>query len=326
MSKANLGINGMGRIGRNLLRLMLEKGDLRRVVAVNDVMPKETLIYLLRFDSIRGHLNHQITSTDRGFSIDGHEIIYSQHNHPSVIDWQSASVELVVEATGLFTSVKDASIHFLNGAKRVLLTTYSSDAPTFIWGVNQEDEKGERVISPGDCTLNCVAPIINKIDNTFGVRSLYVNVIQGYTTRQLLLDGPYKGLRRGRAAASSIIPFDVNIKPVLEKLFPALSGKLDSMSTRVPIPCGALAELTFQTSRMTDVQTVNSLFEDSSQRNITKITFDPIVSTDILGSTHSGTVDGLLTKVIGDHVRLQAWFDNEWGYVNRLLDWVHRIS
>jgi glyceraldehyde 3-phosphate dehydrogenase len=327
MRGSRLAINGMGRIGRTLFRLLYENGSIQNVIAVNDIMPKDNLIYLLKYDSIRGALATEISSTTNGFSIDGHEIYYYQQAEIKNIPWQKHSIESVVEATGFYTHSNDASLHLSNGVKRVLLSTYSKDVPSTIWGVNHQYVTPEtKIISPGDCTINCVAPLINLIQNNFGIHSVHINVIQAYTTRQQLLDGPYKGLRRGRAASHSITPFEVNITPVLENIFPSLKNKIESISTRVPVPCGALADVSFVLQNPTDAQVVNSMITKASQeelKNITTITFDPIVSTDILGNTHSSTIDGSLTKVMNrNHLKLFAWFDNEWGYANRLLDWL----
>jgi len=330
MQGSRLAINGMGRIGRTLLRLLFEKGSIQSVIAVNDIMPKDNLIYLLKYDSIRGTLSAEISSTTNGFSIDGHEIYCYQHAEIKNLPWQKHSIETVIEATGLFTYSADASLHLSNGVKRVLLSTYSKDIPSTILGVNHQTVTQEtKIISPGDCTINCVAPLINLVQKNFEIHSIHINVIQAYTTRQQLLDGPYKGLRRGRAASHSIIPFEVNITPALETIFPVLKNKIESMSTRVPVPCGALADISFVLQNPTDAKAVNSIITKASQeelKNITSITFDPIVSSDILGNSHSSAIDGTLTRVVnGNHLKLFAWFDNEWGYANRLLDWLGKF-
>jgi glyceraldehyde 3-phosphate dehydrogenase len=330
MQESKLAINGMGRIGRTLFRLLHENGLLARLVAVNDIMPKDNLIYLLKYDSIRGIFQGDIISTANGFSVNGHDIHYYQEPDVSKLPWQKHSIEIVVEATGLFTHSGDASLHLSSGASRILLTTFSKDISSTIWGVNHHAVNREtKIISPGDCTLNCVVPLLIVVQENFGVSSVHINVIQGYTTRQELLDGPYKGFRRGRAAGHSIIPFEVNITPVLENIFPTLKSKIESMSTRVPITCGGLAELSIVTQKTTDATSVNSILEQASLgklKNITGITYDPIVSSDILGNTRSGTIDGSLTKVLnGTHLKLFAWFDNEWGYANRLLDWLQIV-
>jgi glyceraldehyde 3-phosphate dehydrogenase len=322
-----LAINGMGRIGRNLFRVLLQKNSFSNLIAVNDVMSKENLIYLLKYDSIRGNLSEDILSTDLGFKINNHEVHYSQESNITNLPWRAHSIDTVVEATGLFTHSAEASLHLSAGAKRVLLSTYSKDIHSAIWGVNQHViNRQTKIVSPGDCTLNCVAPILNSVSQKWGIESAHINMIQGYTTRQELLDGPYKGFRRGRAAANAVIPFEVNIKAVLEKIFPSLDGKIESMSTRVPIPCGALADVSIVVKKSTHLHEVNSLFENASKeelKNIISITYDPIVSSDILGNPHSGVIDGTLTRVTNDHhLRLMVWFDNEWGYSNRLYDWI----
>lgn len=324
---SRIAINGMGRIGRTLFRLIHEKGSVQNLIAVNDIMSKDNLIYLLKYDSIRGNFIGEISSTSNGFSVDGHEIFYSQQSEISNIPWHNHSIETVVEATGLFTHSADASQYVSSGAKRALLSTYSKDAPSTIWGVNPQSINDEtKIISPGDCTINCTAPLIYLILENFGVNSVHINVIQGYTTRQELLDSPYKGFRRGRSAAHSIVPFEVNIKPVLENIFPSLKNKIETMSTRVPIACGGLADISFVLQKETSAETVASVIKEASRKelkNIVDITNDPIVSSDIIGNPHSGTVDGSLIRVTnGNHLKLFVWFDNEWGYSNRLFDWL----
>jgi len=317
----------MGRIGRTLFRLLHEKGSIQSLIAVNDVMTKENLIYLLKYDSIRGNFLGEIFPTSKGFSVDSHEIIYFQQSEIRSLPWQNHSIQTVIEATGLFTHSEAASLHLTNGAQRVLLTTYSKDVPTTVFKMNSQDINQEtKIISPGDCTINCVAPVINIIQNDFGINSVHINVIQGYTTRQQLLDSPYKGFRRGRAAAHSIVPFEVYIKSILENIFPTLKNKIESMSTRVPVSCGGLADISFILQKETNGDRVASAIVAASQvemNNIVTITYDPIVSSDIVGNPHSSTIDGSLIKVTnGNHLKLFAWFDNEWGYTNRLFDWL----
>jgi glyceraldehyde 3-phosphate dehydrogenase len=327
----SLAINGMGRIGRTLLRVLYEKGSIKNLIAVNDIMSKDNLIYLLKYDSIRGMLPGNISPTVNGFAFDGHEIFYSQENQIAKLNWGNHSIGTVVEATGVFTHSTEASLHISNGAKQVLISTYSKDIPTTVLGVNHREVNHEtEIISPGDCTINCVAPLIDLMQKHFGVDSVHINVVQAYTTRQQLIDGPYKGLRRGRAASHSIVPFEVYISPVLENLFPALKDKIESMSTRVPIPCGAIADISFVLKTPTDAKKVNSIITKTSEeelKNITSINFDPIVSSDILGNPNSSTIDGSLTRVSnGKHLKLLAWFDNEWGYANRLFDWLSIVG
>ncbi|NOS94430.1 MAG: type I glyceraldehyde-3-phosphate dehydrogenase [Cyclobacteriaceae bacterium] len=321
-------INGMGRIGRTLFRVLHQRGQLHHLIAVNDLMPKENLIYLIKYDSIHGTFTTDIEPTPNGFLIDGHEIIYTQQPDISKLKWQQLTIDIVIEATGLFTHSSEMQQHVEVGAKKVLLTTYSKDLPSTIWSVN--DQQPSTLVSPGDCTINCVAPLLHIVQQAIGIESVHINVIQGYTTRQQLIDAPYKGLRRGRAAAHSIIPFEVNIRPVLETIFPALSGKIETMSTRVPIPCGALADISLVLKNNFSADALNELIlhkAKAEMKNTIAITFDPIVSSDVLSNPHSSLVDGTLTKVTnGTHAKLLAWFDNEWGYSNRLADWLIKMS
>lgn len=321
-----IAINGMGRIGRTLLRLIAQRGALSRIVAVNDIMPKENLLYLLRYDTIRGPLGFSIEASESGFTVNGHEIAYSSEAGIAALRWKDRRIDTVVEATGLFTTKADAAVHLKSGAERVLLTTFSSDIPLTIWGVNNHHAPEAQLISPGDCTLGCVAPLVNLLMPRWGIESIHVNVIQGYTTRQELIDGPYKGLRRGRAAAQSIIPFEVHITNSLEKIFSGLKDKVQAMSTRVPVACGALAELSVMLAKPATREEVKAYLQEKAATDlagIIRVTHDPVVSSDILGDTHSATIDGLLTQVTQKrHLRLLAWFDNEWGFASRLADWL----
>ena len=326
IEKSFLAINGMGRIGRCLFRLLYQQGRLNEIVAIADLMSKENLIYLLKYDSIRGAFPTSIEASEAGILIDGHQIYYNHGDQLPI--WSDMGVDVVIEATGHFTTIERASEHLRSGAKKVLLTTFSFDIPVFVWGVNRPGTKlSEGLISPGDCTINSVAPVLQTIHDEFLVQSVHINVIQGYTTRQELLDKPYKGFRRGRAAAHAIIPFEVNITPILEHIFPDLQNRIESMSTRVPLPCGAFAQVSIVTQKPCSKELVNKIFERKAQgslQGVTTITYDPIVSADIIGNSNSGVIDGLLTEVTNKHhVRLAVWFDNEWGYVNRLLDWIN---
>lgn len=313
----------MGRIGRSVFRLLVKENLIHHLVAVNDLMPLENLVYLLQYDSVRGPFQGSIEATEGGLLVNGHFVHVFQQADPQQLSWKALGVELVVEATGHFTGHAKASCHLAAGAKKVLLTTFSPDIAPNVRGVNGVWKEETPILSPGDCTMNAVSPVVHALDQNFGVESAFVNVIQAYTTRQELLDGEFKGLRRGRAAAHSIIPFEVLITPQLESLFPKLKGKISTMSTRVPIVCGALAELTLRLKTPTSKTEVNSLFAEGQSNTITGITFAPIVSADIINSTLSGMVDGALTQVIeGTQLRLLVWFDNEWGYSNRLVGWI----
>lgn len=323
-------INGMGRIGRTLFRLLYDKNLSQNLIAVNDVMPKDNLIYLLKYDSVHGAFPGEISATSDGIRIDGREIYYYQQAAIHDLPWRTHAVDTVIEATGLFTHSTEASLHLSGGARCVLLTTYSKDIPSTILGVNHQSvTPGTPIISPGDCTINCVAPLLHVINTNYGIHSVHINVIQAYTTRQQLLDAPYKGFRRGRAAGHSIVPFEVKITGVLEGIFPSLRNRIESISTRVPVPCGAIADIAFVLQNPTDAQALNSMITRASEgelRNITTVTFDPVVSSDMIGNPHSSIVDGSLTRVVnGNHAKLLAWFDNEWGYANRLLDWLGRF-
>jgi glyceraldehyde 3-phosphate dehydrogenase len=326
----DIAINGMGRIGRSLFRVLYDRKCLHRLKAVNDIMPKENLIYLLKYDTVHGTSQAKITETEKGFSVDGHEICVYKQGEIENLPWRLHQIAVVVESSGLFTAKTDMMKHLKAGAGKVLLSTYSpDDIPVTIMGVNEELVKpSSSLISPGDCTINCVAPVIKIIQDHFGIDSLHINIIQAYTSRQELVDGPYKGLRRGRAAGQSIIPFPIHTVPILERIFPGLREKINAISTRVPVACGALADLAFTLKKDTSTGEVNGIFSDvasTSLSGIMNVTYDPIVSSDILGNTHSSVIDANLTSVVNyRHLKVTAWFDNEWAFASRLFDWLIR--
>lgn len=323
-----IAINGMGRIGRLLCRRLLQQDDFT-LVAVNDIMDTHNLLYLLKYDSLYGAFPGEISFEKGVINANGKEVLALQYSHPSQLSWKEMGVDLVIECSGHFTSKESASTHLQAGAKKVLLsTTGSADIPLMIYGHNHTDlTTAINIISPGGCMTNCSTHILHLLQNSFDVESAQLNVLHSYTSRQQLVDTWHKQYRRGRAAAESIIPFEVDLAQSLERLLP-LQGKIASMSTRVPVTNGALADCTIQLSRDCCADNINKLFRRASAtdyKNIIGYTEDPIVSADIKGSQFSCIIDGTLTSVVGRQVKIIAWFDNEFGYTSRMLDWLPHI-
>jgi glyceraldehyde 3-phosphate dehydrogenase len=326
----NIAINGTGRIGRNLLRLLVQQGHIERVVALNDVMSLDNLAYLLRYDSVRGPFPGEVSTTDTGLIINGHPIAYSAESEPGRLPWHDHNLDLVVEATGRFVSM-DALRPYLNLGSRVLLTTTGQDMPSHIWGFNHTSLSAQdRVISPAGCTTNCLTPLIHLTDQRWGVESVLINVLHAYSSRQHLIDGPYGEFRRGRSAAQAIVPVAMRVVPTIETLLPHLTDRMSLISTRIPIVCGALADICLITKDFVGTATeANAYFTRQIQTDwpgILGTTTDPIVSADILGNPLSALLDTTLTATAGRQLRLMAWFDNEWGFVNRLHDFVRLVD
>lgn len=324
----NLGINGMGRIGRTFFRVLLQKGQLHRLKAINDIMPKDHLVYLLQHDTVRGNLGTKVGKTETGIEIAGHAIRVFQNNRPEDIPWKSTDVDTVVESTGVFSKAVDLQGHLKAGAKQCILTTSGGhDIPLYIEGVNQEAFQNENVFSIGSCTVNGTAPLIKALE-IYKPQSLYINVIHSYSSRQVILDSFHPELRRSRAAADNIIPLHVNLDISLQRLFPAMKDHISSITSRVPVPCGVLADMTFVLSAPPK-GTTELLEHLHAKQNelpgIMEVTSEPIVSSDIINDPHSLVVDSEFVKVMGNHAKLLVWFDNEWGFSNRLFDWTSRL-
>lgn len=323
LQRMRLAINGMGRIGRLLFRRLINHETIK-VVAVNDVMDTANLAYLLKYDSVYGAWPGAPVLEDNELVTDGKQVMAFSEQDPLKLPWKQLDVDVVLECTGRFTARSAALAHIEAGARRVLLsTTGSADTPLLIYGFNQHAlAKNELVISPGGCMTNCSTHIL-YILNAIGIESAHINVLHSYTSRQELVDAPHRHLRRGRAAAESIIPVEIDLVQSLERLLPALQGKMATVSTRVPVANGALADFTVVLKQETSVEEINRLFRKSAEgdyKGIISYTEDPLVSTDIRGNTHSCIIDGQLTSVVNKHVKLFAWFDNEYGFTTRMID------
>lgn len=319
----------MGRIGRLLARRLAAQTE-HDLVAVNDIMDPDNLIYLLKYDSVYGSFPGTISGEGNAISIDGKKIKSYQKTHPSELPWKELDIDIVLECTGNFTNKAGAEEHLKAGARKVLLsTTGSAEIPLMVYGFNQSKLTADmRIISPGGCMTNCTVHII-YILNAIGIRSAQLNILHSYTSRQELTDAPYKQFRRGRAAGASIIPVEIDLQQSIERIMPGMKNKLAAMSTRIPVANGAMADFSFVLGNPASVDQVNTLFRRSAEsdyKGILAYTEDPVVSSDIRGNTHSCVVDGSLTSLTGNHLKLIVWFDNEYGFTSRMLNWLECLK
>jgi glyceraldehyde 3-phosphate dehydrogenase len=321
-----IAINGMGRIGRLLARRLLEQPAID-LVAVNDIMEPDNLAYLLRYDSVYGTLPHPVTFSDGHLSVGDRRLAVFRQEDPMDLPWRQLEVDIVLECSGRFTRGEDAAIHLSAGARRVLLsTTGSPDVPLLIYGFNQHLlTQDTMIVSPGGCMTNCSTHLLYLL-NQIGIESAQLNILHSYTSRQELVDAPHRQYRRGRAAAESIIPVEIDLAASLERLMPVLKGKIAAVSTRVPVANGAMADLTAQLKTAVPAKEINAIFRQAAgleYKGILEYTDEALVSLDIKGNTHSCVVDGDLTSVAGRQVKVIAWFDNEYGYTSRMIDWLY---
>lgn len=316
----------MGRIGRLLFRRLIEIEHFE-IVAINDLMPVKNLAYLLKYDSIYGTNYHEIRAGENVLKIDHGEIPAFQNADPLQLPWNDLNVDVVLECSGQFTDKESATKHLTAGAKKVLLsTTGAEDIPLRIFGFNQNGATANiDILSPGGCMTNCSVHIL-YILNSIGIHSAHLNIIHSYTSRQTLVDSPNPQFRRGRAAAESIIPVAIDLDQSLNRLLPGLKNKINVFSTRVPVANGAMASFTIQLKDEITAEQINKMFKAAAQneyKEILDFTDEPLVSLDIKGNSHSCIIDGTQTAVIGNHARVVAWFDNEYGFTSRLIDWLN---
>ncbi|MCI9887553.1 type I glyceraldehyde-3-phosphate dehydrogenase [Micrococcales bacterium 31B] len=327
-----VGINGFGRIGRNFFRAALAQGADIEIVGVNDLTSNKTLAHLLKYDSILGRLNAEVTFDDESITVDGKSFKVFADRDPANLDWASVGADIVVESTGFFTDATKAAAHVKGGAKKVIISApASNEDATFVIGVNadQYDAAKHTVISNASCTTNCLAPMAKVLNDTFGIVKGLMTTIHAYTGDQVLQDGPHSDLRRARAAALNIVPTSTGAAKAVSLVLPELKGKLDGYALRVPVPTGSVTDLTFEAGREVTVEEVNAALKAAAEgplKGILAYTEDPIVSTDIVGDSHSSIIDATLTKVIGNQVKVVSWYDNEWGYSNRLVDLVGLVG
>ncbi|MER7394785.1 type I glyceraldehyde-3-phosphate dehydrogenase [Streptomyces sp. NPDC000151] len=321
-----VGINGFGRIGRNYFRALLEQGADIEIVAVNDLGDTATTAHLLKYDTILGRLKAEVSHTADTITVDGHTIKVLSERNPADIPWGELGVDIVIESTGIFTKREDAAKHLAGGAKKVLISAPAKDEDiTIVMGVNQDKYEADKhdVISNASCTTNCVAPMAKVLDENFGIVKGMMTTVHAYTNDQRILDFPHKDLRRARAAAENIIPTSTGAAKATALVLPQLKGKLDGIAMRVPVPTGSVTDLVLELDREVTADEINAAFQKAAEgqlKGILEYTEDPIVSSDIVNFPASCTFDSGLTMAQGKQVKVVGWYDNEWGYSNRLVD------
>ncbi|WP_369241811.1 type I glyceraldehyde-3-phosphate dehydrogenase [Streptomyces sp. R21] len=332
-----VGINGFGRIGRNYLRSALERAETRtgtaiEVIAVNDVTSPEALAHLLTYDSTYGRLRRTVEHDDTSLTVDGHRIVVTAERDPAALSWGEHGVDVVIESTGRFRTRADAGRHLAAGARKVLLSVPGKDVDaTLVMGVNEGtyDPDHHHVVSNASCTTNCVAPMVKVLDEHFGLVKGLMTTIHGYTNDQVVLDGPHKDPRRGRTAAVNIIPTSTGAARAVGLVLPELAGTLDGIAVRVPVEDGSLTDLSVVLERPVTADEVNAAFREAADgplKGILRVSDAPIVSRDIVGDPASCVLDAPLTQAHGDLVKVFGWYDNEWGYTNRLLDLTEYVA
>jgi glyceraldehyde 3-phosphate dehydrogenase len=324
-----VGINGFGRIGRNLYRAALQRDADLDFVAVNDLGDVETMAHLLKYDSILGTLPHEIKATKGGISVEGDQLEVLSIRNPADLPWAALGVDLVVESTGLFTARDKAAVHLDAGAPLVVVSAPSTGADgTFVMGVNHTDfdPKRHKVVSNASCTTNCFVPMVKVLDDAFGVEKGLMTTVHAYTGDQMLVDGPHKDLRRARGAAINIVPTSTGAARSTSLVLEAMKGRLDGTSLRVPVPTGSITDFNAILSKDATVDAINTAFAKAAKsgplKGILRYAEDPIVSTDIQGDPHSCIFDSELTMSMGNLVKILGWYDNEWGYSNRMVDFM----
>ena len=327
-----VGINGFGRIGRNFYRAVKQSGSDIEIVAVNDLGAIKTMAHLLKYDSVLGVLPNKIEATDEGISIDSKVLKVLSKRDPKELGWGSLGVDVVIESTGFFTDRDKAAAHLDAGAKCVVVSAPATNADaTFVYGVNHKDfdPKKHKVVSNASCTTNCFVPLVKVLDDAFGVENGLMTTIHAYTGDQSIVDGPHSDLRRARAAAINIIPTSTGAARATSLVMQSMKGKLDGTSLRVPVPTGSITDFVANLKKSATVDEINAAFKaaaDGSLKGILEYCSDPIVSSDVVTNPHSCIFDKDLTMSMGSLVKVLGWYDNEWGYSNRLVDMTSYIG
>jgi glyceraldehyde 3-phosphate dehydrogenase len=327
-------INGFGRIGRNVFRIIAARtGSDIRVVAINDLSDDDILAYLLEYDSVMGRFNQEVTVSDGVMKVGDHEIKMLMERDPAQLPWGELGVDVVIESTGVFRDRASLQKHLDAGAKRVILTVPSKDAidETIVLGVNEAElDAHDLIVSNASCTTNCLAPLAKVLDDEFGIKKGVMTTVHAYTNDQRLADVPHKDLRRSRAATENIIPTTTGAAKAVGEVLPQLVGKLDGMAMRVPVPDGSTVDLVVELEKDVTTEEVNAAIKKAAEGDLAGIieyTEDPIVSTDIIGNPHSSIFDASGTQVMGGNlVKVMSWYDNEWGYSNRVVDLIERLA
>ena len=324
-------INGFGRIGRYTAKLLLNRSDFN-LVAINDLADPAAIAHLLKYDSVHGRFDAKISHFDDFLKVNEHKVALFSESNPENLPWEKLNIDLVFECTGRFTSKKEAEKHLKAGAKKVIVSAPSQEEsiPMVVLGVNEQILSGkEKIVSNASCTTNCLAPLVKVLDENFGILQGFASTVHSYTNDQNLHDAPHKDLRRARAAAYSIIPTTTNAGKALDRVLPSLAGRIEASAMRVPVPDGSLTDLIVTVAKEVTASEVNKAFKKAAESNLMgflQVESDPIVSMDILGNTHSAILDEALTSTKGNMIKVVAWYDNESGYANRLMDLAIKIN
>ncbi len=331
MKKIKVAINGFGRIGRVSFRLMLERDNIE-IVAINDLTDSKTLAHLLKYDSVHGIINADVKSDDTAIIVNGKRVIVYAEKDPANLPWKELDVDVVIESTGHFLDKESAGKHITAGAKKVIISAppKGNDIKTVVMGINDSILTADDIIiSNASCTTNCAAPMVKVLDEMWGMEDGYITTVHSYTGDQRLHDAPHKDLRRARAAALSIIPTSTGAAKAITKIFPHLEGKMGGCGMRVPVPDGSLTDITCVLTKPATVSEINAAFKLASEtnlKNILQYTEDPIVGIDIVGNKYSCVFDAGFTAVVGNMIKIIGWYDNEFGYSNRLVDLIIKIN
>lgn len=327
--KINIAINGFGRIGRAVFKVILEKYPYYNIVAINDLADTKTLANLLKYDSAYGIYSQKVSSNNKNIIVNNKKIPILSEKDPSFLPWGKMKVDVVLECTGRFTNKEALMLHIQAGAKKVILSAPAKgkeEVKTIVLGVNENKvNKKDQVLSCASCTTNCLAPVSDIIRHKFGIKKALMTTIHAYTADQNLVDGPHKDLRRARSAAINIVPTTTGAAIAISKTIPSLKGSFDGLAVRVPVVVGSMCDIVFLLKKKTTVEEINTNFikisKNKKYKDIVEASFEPLVSSDIIGNNHSAIVDLSMTRVIGgDMVKIIAWYDNEWGYSCRLVD------
>ena len=327
-----VGINGFGRIGRNVYRVIAEREDID-VLAINDLTDARTLSILLKYDSVHGRFNGEVGTKDNALVVKGKEVRLTKERDPASLPWKELGVEVVIESTGIFTTKADCEKHLEAGAEKVILSAPAKDQldATIVMGINDNDLKPEhKIVSNASCTTNCLGPLVKVINDSFGIEKGLMTTIHAYTNDQKVADLMHSDLRRARAAAINIIPTTTGAAKAIGEVIPELKGKLDGMAMRVPVANGSVTDLVASVKKSVSIEEINNVIKAASEselKGILEYCEDPIVSSDIIDNAHSCIFDSLSTYVIGDNlIKVIGWYDNEWGYSNRMVDLTERIA
>ena len=327
-----VGINGFGRIGRSVFRIISDRDDIE-VVAINDLFDNEQLAYLLKYDTVMGIFRKEVQAEADALYVDRQKVVMTEQRDPAKIPWQKLGAQFVIESTGVFRNREPLLKHLEAGAQKVILTVPPKDEidATIVMGVNDDHLKPEhRIVSNASCTTNCLAPIAKILDDSFGIEEGFITTVHAYTNDQRLADVPHKDFRRSRAAGENIIPTTTGAAKAVGKVLPQLQGKLDGLAMRVPVPDGSIVDLVCRLNRKASRDDVNNAVRGAAQgpmKKIVEYSDVPLVSSDIIGNPHSSIFDALSTKSEGDgYVRILSWYDNEWGYSNRVVDLIEKMA